>query len=319
MNSIAFGTHLPVIGFVGNETTSTEKLTSFAQKAEKLGYDSLSVNDHMIYRTGWLDAICSLSAIAATTQRIKIGTSILNLVIRNPVICAKALSSIDIMSSGRLFVGLGEGSSKEEYEACGIPFEDRWKRFSEALEVIYALWKNEDKTNSPLVDYEGKYYKLKGVSMYPKPIQKPRPPILISSWGSEQGLRRVAKYGDGWMASALHITPDKFRENWKLLLTYRRELNKDVESFENSVVTMFGYIDGDKEKVHRMAKEILSPALEMSTDKLENLLLFGSTEQCLKKINAFYESGVKRIHFWPVNDYIEQIEIFSKEIIQRFN
>jgi probable F420-dependent oxidoreductase len=319
MKSIAFGTHLPVIGFVGEETISRDQLISFAQKAEELGYDSLSVNDHIIFRTGWLDAICSLSAIAATTHRIKIGTSILNIVIRNPVVCAKTLSSMDILSSGRLFVGLGEGSSKREYEACGIPFEERWKRFSEALEVIHALWNDEDETKSSLVDYEGKYYKFKRVSIYPQPIQKPHPPIMIASWGSEQGLRRVAKYGDGWMASALHITPDEFREKWRLLLTYRRELNKDVESFENSVMTMFGYISNDKEKAHRMAKEILLPALGRSGDELENLLLFGSTEQCLKKINVLYESGVKRIHFWPVSDYIEQIEIFFKDIAQKFS
>jgi alkanesulfonate monooxygenase SsuD/methylene tetrahydromethanopterin reductase-like flavin-dependent oxidoreductase (luciferase family) len=319
MKSVSFGIHLPVIGFAGEKTISKEQLISYAQKAEELGYDSLSVNDHIIYRTGWLDAICSLSAIAATTHRIKIGTSILNLVIRNPVVCVKALSAMDILSSGRLFVGLGEGSSKGDYEACGIPFEDRWKRFSEGLEFIHALWSDQDETKSSLVDYEGKYYKLKGVSIYPQPIQKPHPPIMIASWGSEQGLRRVAKYGDGWMASALHITPDEFREKWRLLLTYRRDLHKDVESFENSVMSMFGYIDNDKEKVHTMAKEILSPALGRSADELENLLLFGSTEQCLKKINVLYESGVKRIHFWPVSDYIEQIEIFFKDIAQKFS
>jgi alkanesulfonate monooxygenase SsuD/methylene tetrahydromethanopterin reductase-like flavin-dependent oxidoreductase (luciferase family) len=319
MKSVAFGIHLPVIGFAGEKTISKEQLISYGQKAEELGYDSLSVNDHIIYRTDWLDAICSLSAIAATTHRIKIGTSILNIVIRNPVVCVKALSAMDILSSGRLFVGLGEGSSKGDYEACGIPFEDRWKRFSEALEVIHALWSDQDETKSSLVDYEGKYYKLKGVSNYPQPIQKPRPPIMIASWGSEQGLRRVAKYGDGWMASALHITPNEFREKWRLLLTYRRDLHKDVESFENSVMSMFGYIDNDKEKVHTMAKEILSPALGRSADELENLLLFGSTEQCLKKINVLYESGVKRIHFWPVSDYIEQIEIFFKDIVQKFS
>ena len=78
-------------------------------------------------------------------------------------------------------------------------------------------------SESPLLDYDGKYYRLKGVCIEPKPYQKPRPPIMIASWGSEQGLRRVAKYGDGWMASADNITPDKFREKWMLLLNYRRE------------------------------------------------------------------------------------------------
>ena len=157
MKSIAFGTHLPVMGFVREKTISREQLISFAQKAEELGYDSLSVNDHIVFRTGWLDAISSLSAIAATTHRIKIGTSILNIVIRNPVICAKALSSIDILSSGRLFVGLGPGSHKGDYDACGIPFDDRWKRFSESLRGYSRTLERRRRTKSSLVDYEGKY------------------------------------------------------------------------------------------------------------------------------------------------------------------
>ncbi|HKQ22486.1 MAG TPA: hypothetical protein VJS91_10635 [Nitrososphaeraceae archaeon] len=123
---------------------------------------------------------------------------------------------------------------------------------------------------------------------------------------------------NGWMASAYNITPDKFKEKWNLLLAYRKDLNKDVNSFENSVMTMFGYIDDDNEKVHEMAKNVLSPALGRSAEELENLLLFGSTDQCLKKIKQLYESGVQRIHFWPVNDYIRQIEKFSKEIMPNF-
>jgi alkanesulfonate monooxygenase SsuD/methylene tetrahydromethanopterin reductase-like flavin-dependent oxidoreductase (luciferase family) len=318
MKPINFGVHLPVMGFVRGETASREQIISFAQKAEELGYDSLSVNDHIVFRTAWLDAISSLSAIAATTHRLKIGTSILNIVIRNPVICAKALSSIDILSSGRLFVGLGPGSYRGDYDACGVPFEDRWKRFSEALEVFRALWNDASETKSSLIDYEGKYYRLKGISIQPRPFQKPRPPIMIASWGSDQGLRRVAKYGDGWMASAYNITPEKFKEKWKLLLTYRKELNKDTESFENSIMTMFGYIDDNKEEVHKVAKDIVSPSLGKSPDELENLLLFGSTDQCIKKINLLYESGAKRIHFWPVNNHLQQIEVFFKEIAQNF-
>jgi len=306
------------MGFVRGGPISREQIISFARKAEELGYDSLSVNDHIVFRTDWLDAISSLSAIAAVTNKIKIGTSILNVVVRNPVICAKALSSIDIISEGRLFAGLGPGSSKGDYDACGVPFEDRWKRFSEALEVIHALWNEKDEPDSQSLDYEGKYYKLKGASIQPKPYQKPHPPIMIASWGSEQGLRRVAKYGDGWMASAYNITPAKFREKWMLLLNYRREMNSDVEQFENSLMTMFGYIDNDKEMVQSMVQKVLSPALGRPADELNNLLLFGSSDECIKKISLLYESGVKRIHFWPINNYLQQIEIFFKEIVKNF-
>jgi len=328
VKQVAFGVHLPVMEFNSSkireesDSFSREQILSFAQKAESLGYDSLSVNDHVVFRTSWLDAISTLSAVAAITNEIKLGTSILNIVVRNPVICAKALSTLDILSSGRLFaVGVGPGSHKGDYDICGIPFEERWKRFTEALQVLQIVWKNNNKEqkNSTLTNYSGKYYRFEKVSVQPKPFQKPHPPIYIGSWGSsEAGLKRVAKYGDGWMASAYNITPDKFKVKWKILLSYRQALGKDIQSFENSVMSMFGYIDNDRNRAHRMAKDVLSPALGRPTEELESLLLFGSPDHCLEKIRALSEAGVKRIHFWPVSDYLEQIEIFRNEIVPYF-
>ena len=337
MKQLVFGVHLPVMGFNSNrqegkekeKSHSREQMLSIARKAESLGYDSLSVNDHIVFRTSWLDSLSTLSAVAAVTNMIKLGTSVLNIVVRNPVICARSLSTIDILSSGRLFAaGVGPGSYKGDYDVCGIPFEQRWRRFSEALEILQILWNNSEKgdcdndmkstatTSTSYVNYNGKYYQLEKISLEPKPFQKPHPPIFIGTWGSsEAGLRRAAKYGDGWMASAYNITPDKFREKWNILLSYRKRLGKDSESFENSVMSMFGYIDNDKDKLHKMVKDTLSPALGRPVEQLENLLLFGSVEQCIQKINALHEAGAIRIHFWPISNYKEQIEIFENEII----
>jgi alkanesulfonate monooxygenase SsuD/methylene tetrahydromethanopterin reductase-like flavin-dependent oxidoreductase (luciferase family) len=198
----------------------------------------LSVNDHIVFRTGWLDSLSTLSAAASVTSRIKLGTSILNIVVRSPVICAKSLSAIDILSCGRLFAaGVGPGSHKGDYDVCGIPFEQRWSRFNEALEILHLVWNNKDRENGNIefptptsIDYNGNYYQLEKISTEPKPIQKPHPPIFIGTWGSsDAGLRRVAKYGDGWMASAYNITPDKFKEKWKILLSYRQALGKDIQ------------------------------------------------------------------------------------------
>jgi alkanesulfonate monooxygenase SsuD/methylene tetrahydromethanopterin reductase-like flavin-dependent oxidoreductase (luciferase family) len=335
IKQLAFGVHLPVMSFDSNSDNrnigkekekphSREQLLSIARKAESLGYDSLSVNDHIVFRTGWLDSLTALSTVAAVTTRIKLGTSVLNIVVRNPVICAKSLSAIDILSCGRLFAaGVGPGSHKGDYDVCGIPFEQRWSRFNEALEILRMVWNNKDREYDNLksptptcIDYDGKYYHLEKISIEPKPFQKPHPPIFIGTWGSsDAGLRRVAKYGDGWMASAYNITPDKFKEKWKILLSYRQALGKDIQSFENSVMSMFGYIDDDRNKVHRMAKDVLSPALGRPAEELENLLLFGSTDHCLKKIRTLSEAGVKRIHFWPVSNYLEQIEAFRNDIV----
>ena len=304
MGNILFGVHLPVMGFdnsnhdknAKNESSNTrEQILSIVKKTESLGYDSLSVNNHIVFRTHWLDSLSVLSAAAAVTNKIKLGISILNIVVRTPVICANALSAIDILSSGRLFAaGVGPGSHKGDYDVCGIPFEQRWSRFKEALEILYKLWDDtqvEQNNVLDIVDYNGKYYQLEKVSFAPKPYQKPHPPIFIGTWGySEAGLKRVAKYGDGWMASAYNITPQKFKEKWDILLSYRKRLGKDTESFENSIMSMFGYIDNDKYKVKKMIKDILSPALGRPEQQLEDSLLFGSVEECIQKINAFYEA-----------------------------
>ncbi|MFL6315656.1 MAG: LLM class flavin-dependent oxidoreductase [Nitrososphaeraceae archaeon] len=316
--TIGFGLHLPIIRFKGEADHSREQILSFAKKAEYLDYDYLGVNDHIVFRsTSWLDALTTLTAAAAITNKIKVGTSILNIVVRNPVVCAKALTGIDILSSGRLFAGVGPGSYKGDYDVCGIAFEDRWKRFDESLQILNLLWKREKAENK--VNYNGNYYKFEKVVVTPRTFQRPHPPILIGSWGSSRpGLRRVAKYGDGWMASAYNITPDKFKEKWKMLLSYRKDMGRDTTRFTNYLVSMFGYIDNNNENIHKMVKDILSPALGRPADELERLLLFGSVNECIKKVKAFLEAGVNSVHFWPVNNYIEQIEIFSKEIISSF-
>jgi probable F420-dependent oxidoreductase len=301
-----------------NSTHSREQILSFALKAEQLGYDSLSVNDHIVFNTSWLDAVATLSAVAGTTSKIKLGTSILNIVIRNPIVAARTLSTIDILSSGRLIAGVGPGSSKKDYDTCGVPYKDRWKRFDEALQILQTLWNTESGIPG-LTNFDGIYYKMENVTIEPQPVQKPHPPIYIGSWGSEAGLKRVAKYGDGWMASAYNITPEKFKERWKTVLSYRRSNGRDTESFQNSMMSEFGYIDNDKEKVHRMVKNILSPALGRGPEDLEDLLLFGSADHCKNKIDTLCNVGVKRIHFWPIWDCNKQIEIFSKEIASRFS
>lgn len=201
---------------------------------------------------------------------------------------------------------------------CGIYYEDRWKRFDEPLEILQLLWNPESSDKSRLSTFVGNYYKMEGISKEPQPVQKPHPPILIGSWGSEVGLKRVAKCGDGWMASAYNITPEKFKEKWKIVLSYRRSNSKDIESFHNSMMSMSGYIDNDKEKVRRMVKDILSPVLSRSPEELERLLLFGSVDHCVNKIGTLHEVGVKRIHFWPICDFDKQIEIFSREIASRY-
>ena len=153
--------------------STNDRIISLAQHAEALGYDSLSVNDHIVFHTSWLDALTTLSAVASSTTRILIGTSILNIVVRNPVVCAKALAAIDILSSGRLFAGVGPGSHRGDYDACGMDFSERWPRFSEALQIFVMLLSSNNTSKS--IDYKGKYYTLRDIILLPKPVPKTSP------------------------------------------------------------------------------------------------------------------------------------------------
>jgi len=125
-------------------------------------------------------------------------------VVRGPVALAKNLAAIDLLSGGRLVVGVGPGSSARDYAAVGVPFEERWKRLDEAVQALRVLWGGEGPP------YRGEFYSTEGVSLEPHPAQRSGPPIWIGSWGSEAGLRRVARLGDGWLASAYNTTLEAF-------------------------------------------------------------------------------------------------------------
>jgi probable F420-dependent oxidoreductase len=138
-----------------------------------------------------LDTIAALSFAAASTERIKLGSGIILLAQRNPVVLAKELSSIDVLSKGRLLFGVGVGYVKGEFDAIGVPFEERGARTSEHIEAIRALW-TQDK---PV--FEGKFTSFKGIASSPGPVQDPHPPIIIGGM-SPAAYRRAVMHGNGW-------------------------------------------------------------------------------------------------------------------------
>ena len=297
---------------MADQEASREKVLASARLAENLGFDSLSVNDHISYRTSWLDSLESLAAVAAATNNIKVGTSILNVVVRNPVISMKALSSIDILSSGRLFAGIGPGSYKGDYDATGVDFEERWGRFREGLEILSKFWGRDS------ISYSGRFHKLENISVKPRPVQEPHPPLLVGSWGSEITLKMIARHADGWMASAYNITPEDLKRKCELLSSLRNESGRGEERFENSVMTMFCYISPSKDKAIHLARERLSPVLGRRAEELEKLLPFENSEQCILRLKRLFEAGAQRVHFWPIADYSEQLELLASEVVPAF-
>jgi alkanesulfonate monooxygenase SsuD/methylene tetrahydromethanopterin reductase-like flavin-dependent oxidoreductase (luciferase family) len=137
-----FGAHLPVIDF-GFHKFSLEWLSTYVRTARDLGFKAISTNDHLIYSRPWLDAPTALAAILFDSGTMAVGTSVIFPVVRGPVQMAKALAAIDILSNGRVFVGVGPGSSARDYEIVSLNYEERWKRFDEAIRVLRSLWSGD--------------------------------------------------------------------------------------------------------------------------------------------------------------------------------
>jgi alkanesulfonate monooxygenase SsuD/methylene tetrahydromethanopterin reductase-like flavin-dependent oxidoreductase (luciferase family) len=135
-----FGVHLPLISFDG-EQRSLADLIAVAQAASDLGYTHLCANDHLVFSRPWLDGPTALAAVLAHSGRLTLATTVAVPVLRGPAATAKILSALDVLSGGRLVVGLGPGSSTRDYELVGVPFEERWKRLDEAVETLRAYWR----------------------------------------------------------------------------------------------------------------------------------------------------------------------------------
>ncbi|MCK4898493.1 MAG: LLM class flavin-dependent oxidoreductase, partial [Anaerolineales bacterium] len=229
-------------------------------------------------------------------------------IIRNPIVLAKTLGAIDRLSAGRLIACVGPGSSHRDYAVVGIQFDERWKRLDEAIQSMRALWNREDET------FSGNYYSTEGITLEPYPFQESGPPIWIGSWGSEAGLRRVARLGDGWLASGYNTTPELFSKGLNLLHNFLQEAGKEYEDFPTALATMWLYITEEKSAAERMLNEVLGPALNRSIDELRQRLPIGSADECAEKLAAYRDAGVNRIYLWPLVDEQEQIQIFIEKV-----
>jgi len=302
-----YAAHLPVVDF-GSHQFSMERLSAYVETARDLGFKALSTNDHLISSLPWLDAPTALAAVLSHSGNMAVGTSVLLPVVRGPVPMAKALAAIDLLSNGRLFVGVGPGSSARDYEIVNLDYQERWKRFDEAIRVLRALWSTDGNS------FTGGFYSAAGIDLEPKPRQRPSPPIWIGSWGSDAGLRRVARLGDGWLASAYNTMPDQFRIG---LANLRRDLTnagKDPATFPNALVTMFMYITEDKATAERILSEVIGRLLKRPVEQMRERLLVGPPDMCSQKLAAYKAAGVQRVFLWPVADELDQLTIFHQKV-----
>jgi alkanesulfonate monooxygenase SsuD/methylene tetrahydromethanopterin reductase-like flavin-dependent oxidoreductase (luciferase family) len=305
---VDFGLHLPLMDFGGNPFT-LDHLITYAETGQQLGFSALAANDHLVYSKPWLDGPTALATVLSHSGSMDLATTVSLPVVRGPVPLAKCLGAIDRLSGGRLIACVGPGSSERDYAVVGIPFDERWKRFDEAIQTLRALWNREGAV------YQGSFYNTEGIMLEPFPAKKSGPPIWVGSWGSKAGLRRVARLADGWLASGYNTTPELFAKDWQQLQEFLVTNGKDASSFSNAIATMWLYITEEERDSERMLNEVLAPALNRPVAELRERLPIGTAQDCAEKLAAYHHVGVQRVYLWPLTNELAQIKVFMRQVV----
>jgi alkanesulfonate monooxygenase SsuD/methylene tetrahydromethanopterin reductase-like flavin-dependent oxidoreductase (luciferase family) len=303
-----YGAHLPLIEFGVRPTLAD--LCAYARRAAALDYRYLCANDHLLFGRPWLDGPTALAATIGASADMTLATTVCLPVVRGPVQSAKMLAAIDRLSGGRLVAGVGPGSSPRDYAAVGVPFDERWRRFDEAIRVLRSLLTENAES------VVGSFYSTEGVRLEPPPSSPAGPPIWIASWGSPAGLRRVARLGDGWLASGYNTSPSGFAECLARLYEQLEARGVSRGAFPSGIVTMWLYVSEARRDAERMLGEVLAPMLDRPIAALRDLALpIGSAEQCAERISAYQDAGAERIFVWPLADELDQLERFREEVV----
>jgi probable F420-dependent oxidoreductase len=295
------------------ELPDPQALIDFGVRAEELGFESLWVWDHILLGVEphfpIIDSLTLLTSVAAHTSRIRIGTGVLILPLRNPLLLAKQVASIDQISGGRLILGLASGWYKREFDAVGIPFEKRGKLMDESLEIMTRLWQED------MVTAEYSQYNLRNAVMFPKPAQQPRPPILIGGY-VDRVLKRAGVAGDGWLT--YFYTPESFVKSWTKVRNFAEQAGKDPDTLTNC--NQLPICVGESEAaVKEKMDHWLNTEWDFAgwSDSTADSAIMGTVDECVGKLQEHIDSGVECIIFVPYRYQNDQVEVIAKEILPR--
>lgn len=295
-----------------HQVPSLDDLVQLWQDAEAWGYDTMWLNDH-IMQFGKedgpaYDAWTLLAALAGKTSRVRLGVLVTDNLFRNPALLAKMATTVDILSKGRLEMGMGGGWFQREHEAYGIPFpadKERIARLEESLQIIKSLW-TQDETS-----FTGKYYQTVKAPFVPKPVQKPYPPITIGGQGEKRTLPLVAKYADKWSMPA-GFTPEKMAVKVKKLEAACVKVKRDCSKMDKSYQT-FLVFSPDQAKIDLAVQQLTRYYKNMTPNEAKRTIIAGTSADDIKKqIQAFVDAGITHLIF------IMRSQPYDREGLKRF-
>jgi len=306
--ALELAVHLPLMEF-GGEGLSLDRLARAVDAAREYGFAAVSANDHFLFQTPWLDGPTALAAVIERSGAMELATTISLVVLRGPVPLAKMLAGLDVLSDGRVIAGVGPGSSARDYDAAGVPHEERWQRFDEATAILRTLVRGDPPPETP------RHYRLPDAPLAPAPRRPGGIPVWIGSWGSRAGLRRVARLGDGWLASAYNTTPEAFSAARDSLSEQLLARGRDPSPFPNALVTMWTWITDDDRDADRVLHDVLAPLLRRDPEDLRGQLCIGPVERCADLLSRYADAGCELVYLWPLADEPRQIELAATAVL----
>ena len=254
-----------------------QALVGLASRAEDLGFDSVWVHDH-VFNVGhvfdriggkpYYEPLTLLSFVAARTRRVRLGTSVLVLPYHNPIRLAKTAATLDVLSGGRLILGVGVGLIEKEIRAMGSPFAERGAFTDEAIAVMRALWTEDEPS------FDGKYHRFAGMKFSPKPLQKPSIPVVIGGV-SRAAIRRAARLGDGWQP--LGLAPEALGQGIALLRTEAQACGRDVSMIPVSIAMSLGVSTPRRYALGKDPAEVVQNAKAYASLGVQMLVISANT------------------------------------------
>jgi len=285
--------------------TKPENVVNFAKKCEAMGCHSMWTIDRIVYDN--LEPLTVLAAAAGATQKIRLGTSVLLANLRHPSHVAKIISTLDFISNGRLTVGLGFGSRENDYKAVEIPFEHRGSRAVEQVQLIKRLWTEDN------VTYKGRFYNVENLTVGPKPIQKPHPPIWTGG-GTEVALKRAGTWANGFICGSSAIP--EFPATWEKIAGYAKAAGRDPNKINKAGLT-FMAIDDDQNKAVKTVEDYVMRYYGRLRVDVANTSLVGAPSAIIDRIGAFLAKGLDTLIIGLADPDPRQLDLFGEKVLPK--
>ena len=300
---VSWGISIPQVFFDG--PIDMPLIERWSKRAESLGFESLWTQEAITGTVPILEPVTLLSYLAAITEKVRLGTSVLVAPLRNPIQLAKSLGSLAHMSRGRLTVGLGLGGNPNDIPPYGLSSEKRVRRFTEIIDGMKALW------TQPEAHFQGEFWQLDGLKMEPKPLQKPHPPIWLGA-RHINALRRAVRHGDGWMGAGSSDTAS-FVTAVDQTKMYLEEADRDPGSFTISK-RVYVAVDNDEDRAEGRLKEWFGKRYG-NADMASQVSVWGSTAKVTEKLAKVTEAGAEMVLLNPAFDDMEHLAALAEEVI----